>query len=259
MSESLTFTSIKEKYPNLEFFANYPDHIQKALALMSEQQEFQEALGQIEFHEASEWSVATPQLTTGFYVCPSDAYRKPRVYLDIVNREKLIYISQQRRGSLDAIAGILKVSSEQLLERPEVLQVFFLVHEIAHHLEFLEGRRQAGPDASINDLALLYTRNRARDVLELPLQEVPPAVSAYINGEQILESDGTVHDTWKACERLRLEQGIKTEEELIAYFKQHEYENDVAYRELPSEAYADDTAVRFIRNYANQLSFTLFS
>ena len=171
--------------------------------------------------------------TAGFFSI-GGGFEKPSVTIMPGNREHFIQLMQTRKQSVKMASESLGISVEQMT--PEILRTFIFLHEIGHAEEAIR----------LDENRETHSKRRTNEMLRLPIKEVNPAALriAIENGSLNFDSvkDPAIRvlaENAKRGDHISIERLMELQE--------------TAYHRLPSEAYADSFAAKFMRTHAKEL------
>lgn len=169
--------------------------------------------------------------TNGFFRAPADPADKPTIVINTeANTSDLVKKFDSTRDiSLSYMAKDLGISFDTLKSNPELINIFIFFHEVGHAYDYIKNYVQEyGENAyKINRM------NRKDEMTSLPIPRTNPAKAL------LLKKDGTLEQFFGNNIQHFKEKGITTTAELLQ-------KNEEAYRNLPSEVFADHFAANTI-------------
>lgn len=178
------------------------------------------------------------EYTGGFYRRPDTANPNPSIVVYVINNRHYDRLIQDRELSARTAAQLIGIDFEALRQHPDILARFIFLHEIGHAQDYIthyQNDPRNGVDTTYNPVKTNQEAH-ARQMNTLPYPGWNPADirRKLLNGELA-----------KEYEKYHLyfqQRGINSPEELATA-------QEIAYRNLPKESYADQFAARMLRKH----------
>ena len=180
------------------------------------------------------------EYTGGYFRVPYDENEKPKVRFVIGDLSQVEALMITRKASVKVVADKLGIPIENMSTELLLIQIF--LHEVGHAYEFVskyssrtdsrEGWRERG--ALEEDT--LPVPGLAPSILKSRLQEVG-GMTAFFS-------------MYPELDVLRSQHGVRSEESLLAV-------QEIAYKKLPKEVFADDFACMIMKEYSEELDLRL--
>jgi len=182
--------------------------------------------------------------TGGYWQRPNSMYQNPSIVVNLLQDEHLRSLFTIREIAARQAAKLLDLSFEDLQRNPWILSLFIFAHEIGHVYHFLEHFVKDTIDPREYLAAITQNRDaRSAEMANLPvLNHNPATLRSSLQNETTRSS---ILDQYNRT----FQQNI-SEEELIR-------KQEAAYRDLPSEKFADTFAQQVVRKYLDALKKNL--
>jgi hypothetical protein len=175
------------------------------------------------------------EFTGGFFKRPTEEEPAPSIIVamnDVSHYEKLMV---ERELSARRAADLIGITFDVLKARPEILKYFIFLHEIGHAHEYINdyfNNPEFGFDEKKAVLANRLKRNEELNALPVSGENPVLVRKKYYSGE--------LASYYEARKNYYQNKGSNSPEELMLKHEQ-------AYRDLPTEKYADEFAAHFLR------------
>lgn len=189
-------------------------------------------------HSSSKEGFSVLEYTGGFCRTTGAADAHCSIVVDISSEKHYDKLLQDRELSARAAAHLLGIDFEILKRHPEILARFVFLHEIGHAHDYLVNyvnNPRNGSDPNY-DPARANKEVRTQEMNTLPYPGLDPVLirKKWVSGE--LAKD------FEQYRKYFQQKGIISPEELMKA-------QEKAYRDLPSETYADQFAARVLRKH----------
>ncbi|MCX6766687.1 MAG: hypothetical protein NT170_02815 [Candidatus Moranbacteria bacterium] len=199
-------------------------------------QDFPE-LDQIEIKAGDRKKDKTLEKTDGYFKEPADLQSSAQVVMDMEkDDEKYQKLIQDRKSSVEMCANMLGISPEDIINNPRILKLFIFLHELGHGHEYINYfQKKMLADKNFDPIAQWNERSN-KELMILPVPGcTPPRVLEMHNAGELRGYYQKYNEHYRSV-------GINSPEELIVA-------QDIAYRKLPKENYADNFAKSFLLKY----------
>jgi len=180
----------------------------------------------------------TLEFTGGFWKRPDSQNPNPKIIVEMENQAHYQDLLRDREESAREAAALLGISFEELLKNPEILGKFIFLHEIGHAQDYLanfQNGEKAKNDPNFDPVSENLDK-RKEEMVTLPVPGENPV------GVKKMYKEGRLTSYFEKYKEYYLSKGITSPEDLV---KKHE----LAYRNLPSEKYADQFAADVLKKY----------
>jgi hypothetical protein len=182
------------------------------------------------------------EYTGGFWRRPDINNPNPRVFIEVSGTKHYEHLLKDRELSARAAAEMIGIDFSVIQQHPEVLSMFIFLHEVGHADDYIKNYLN---NPNIDDPVVVNLETKKNEVNSLPI----PGVSSA--DAKKLENSGKLAEYYQKFRLFYEAKGIFSPEELLKI-------NEIAYRKLPSESYADNFAAQTLRAHWNDLGFGLF-
>lgn len=160
--------------------------------------------------------------------------------------EKIKQLFRFRKFSVEIISKMMGIDSDAMT--PELLRIYIILHEFGHALDFIknyEQNEEYGEGEAVEAWDFHYDSNKSL----FPYEGMDPA--------ELLEEIMT-YDSFDQFLEAHREQFEKFDLKNIESLKDLMLAQEIAYRSSPFEKYADDFALKFLKNNATELGLLIF-
>lgn len=191
-------------------------------------------LRQVEVRLGKPKSGETLSHTGGYFADPSGFDSAPTIYVVPGNEEHYRKLLVSRKKSVEIVAGLLGLKAEEVTA--EILQSFIFAHELGHAHDYIINFKNNN-DLELSPSEAWKQKNRV-EMASLPLPNVNPATLNNMIENGLIEQ--AVKDSDVLREKYVVD-GVVDVARLVD-------DQNIAYRSLPKEQYADEFAVRALKN-----------
>lgn len=177
--------------------------------------------------------------TGGFFRLPDASNPNPRIIVEASRIKHYEDLLVEREVSARSAAEMIGIDFSVLQQHPQILSMFIFLHEIGHGDDFIKNYLN---NPSIADAVAKKHEIREAEMSSLPMLGRSPTYA------KIMAEKGELDKFYQEYRLYYEGIGIFSSELLLIA-------NERAYRNLPSESYADNFAAKTLRNHWTDMGF----
>lgn len=177
--------------------------------------------------------------TGGFFRHPDATNPNPRIFVEASGTKHYEHLLIERELSARLAAEMIGIDFSVLQQHPQILSMFIFLHEIGHGDDYIKNYLN---NPSVVDAIAKKNEIRGAEMLSLPMRGRGPSYA-----KKMVEK-GELDEFYQKYRLYYEDMGILSSEMLLI-------ENERAYRNLPSESYADNFAAETLRNHWTDMGF----